>query len=146
VVTGVVLIAKRLAQLQRSADQDVRALVTARVDAVARRDNPDEDEGVRRGVRYMVVIERAIFEQQGAGDDMVGAVKAGEDVRVVEKVPIKMLIADQQLAMVPMDSAGDAPAELLVHRSGLLDALLALFDTVWEKARPLRLQPAGLAS
>ena len=109
VVTGVELIAKRFAMLQRGAEADVRALVTARVDAVARRDNPDEDEGVRRGVHYRVVIERAIFEQQGADDDMAGAVSAGEEIRVVEKVPIKMLIADQNMAMVPMDSAGSRP-------------------------------------
>ncbi len=76
---------------------------------------------------------------------MAGAVNAGEDIRVVERVPIKLIVADQNMAMVPMDSAGRTPAALLVHRSGLLDALLALFDAVWEKARPLRLEPAGLA-
>jgi sugar-specific transcriptional regulator TrmB len=144
VITGVELVAKRFAQLQRGAEKEVRALVTAQVLAVARRDNPDEDEGVQRGVHYQVVIERAIFEQQGADDDMAGAVRAGEDVRVVEKVPIKMLIADQNMAMVPMDSTGHAPAALLVHRSGLLDALIALFDSVWAKARPLRLEATGL--
>ncbi|GIH11268.1 hypothetical protein Rhe02_93350 [Rhizocola hellebori] len=144
VVTGVELIAKRFAQLQRSAQKEVSALVTARVDAVARRDNPDEDEGVQRGVHYKVVIERAIFEQQGAAADMAGAVHAGEDVRVVEKVPIKLLIADQHMGMVPMDSAGQAPAALLVHRSGLLDALLALFDAVWQRARPLHVEASGL--
>lgn len=140
VITGVELIARRFAQLQRSATHEVLALVTARVDAVTRAENADEDEGVRRGVHYRVVIERAIFEQPGADADTAGAVGAGEDVRVVETVPIKMMIADRQLGMVPMDTVGQAPAALLVHRSGLLDALLALFDAVWAKARPLRIE------
>ncbi len=140
VITGVDLIARRFAQLQRGATQEVCALVTARVDAVKRSENPDEDEGVRRGVHYRVVIERAIFEQPGADADMAGAVGAGEDIRVVETVPIKMMIVDRRLGMVPMDTAGQTPAALLVHRSGLLDALLALFDAVWAKARPLRLE------
>jgi sugar-specific transcriptional regulator TrmB/DNA-binding CsgD family transcriptional regulator len=139
VVTGVDLIASRFAHLQRSAEKEVRALVTASVAAVGRRDNPDEDEGVLRGVHYRVVIERAILEQQGAQDDTTGALSSGEDIRVVEKVPIKLLIADQNLAMVPMDATGRAPAALLVHRSGLLDALLALWDAVWDRARPLHL-------
>lgn len=137
VVTGVELIANRFAHLQRSAQKEVRALVTASVAAVGRRENPDEDEGVARGVKYRVVIERAILEQQGAQDDASGALNSGEDIRVVEKVPIKLLIADQALAMVPMDAKGRAPAALLVHRSGLLDALLALWEAVWERARPL---------
>lgn len=137
VVTGVELIANRFAHLQRSAEKEVRALVTANVAAVGRRENPDEDEGVRRGVHYRVVIERAILEQHGASDDATGALSSGEDIRVVERVPIKLLIADQNLAMVPMDADGLAPAALLVHRSGLLDALLALWDAVWDRARPL---------
>lgn len=143
VVTGVELIARKFHQVQSSAEKEVRALVTAKVDAVARRDNEAEDELVRRGVHYRVVIERAILEQQGAEDDAIGALSSGEDVRVMETVPIKMLIADQNLAMVPMDVAGRAPAALLVHRSGLLDALLALFDSVWDRARPLRIDGEG---
>lgn len=145
VVTGVELIADRFAHLQRSAEKEVRAMVTARVAAVGRRDYPDEDESVLRGVQYRVVIERAVLEQQGADADATGALSSGEDIRVVEKVPIKLLIADRNLAMVPMDAKGHAPAALLVHRSGLLDALLALFDAVWDRARPLRLEPTGLA-
>ncbi len=139
VVTGLDLIVDRFAHLQRSAEKEVRALVTANVAAVGRRDYPDEDESVRRGVHYRVVIERAILEQHGASDDATGALSSGEDIRVVERVPIKLLIADQNLEMVPMDAEGRAPAALLVHRSGLLDALIALWEAVWERARPLHL-------
>lgn len=88
IISGVELIAKRFAEMQRSATQEVRALVTAQTVAVGRRENPAEDQGVARGVHYRVVIERAIFDQQGASDDMTGALINGEDVRVVEHVQI----------------------------------------------------------
>lgn len=144
VVTGQELIGRRFHQVQSGAEKEVRALVTSKVYAVERGDNEAEDELVRRGVRYRVVIEREILEQQGASDDTIGALSSGEEVRVVERVPIKLLIADQNVAMIPMDVAGKAPAALIVHRSGLLEALLALFDTVWDRARPLRLEGDGL--
>ena len=137
VVTGVELIAKRLQQLQAGAREEVRALVTARTIAVPREENPAEDEGVRRGVKYRVVIERGILDQAGAEADMIGALRSGEEIRVLERVPIKLLIADKSHAMVPMDGDGSTAAALLVHRSGVLDALLALFDAAWERGRPL---------
>lgn len=144
VVTGADLIGRRFEQLQAGAEKEVRALVTTNVLAVERRENKAEDEVVRRGVLYQVVIERGILEQQGADEDTMGALRSGEEVRVVERVPIKLLIADRNLAMVPMDVEGRAPAALIVHRSGLLDALLALFTTVWERARPLRITQDSL--
>lgn len=137
VVTGVELIAKRFQQLQAGAREEVRALVTARTIAVPREENPAEDEGVLRGVKYRVVIERSILDQAGAEADTIGALRSGEEIRVLERVPIKLLIADKTHAMVPMDRDGSTAAALLVHRSGLLDALLALFDAAWERGRPL---------
>ncbi len=144
VITGIELIGKRFAHIHAHAEKEVRALVTAQTVAVGRRDYPDEDESVKRGVHYRVVVERAIFEQDGANEDLGGAIGSGEEVRIIERVPIKLLIADRNLAMVPMDADGRAPAALLVHRSGLLDALLALFDNIWERARPLRIEPQGI--
>src|SRR5262249_6480335 len=83
VVTGVELIAKRFQQLQAGAREEVRALVTARTIAVPREENPAEDEGVRRGVKYRVVIERSILEQAGAAADTIGALRSGEEIRVL---------------------------------------------------------------
>jgi sugar-specific transcriptional regulator TrmB/DNA-binding CsgD family transcriptional regulator len=145
VVTGVELIAKRFQQLQAGAREEVRALVTMRTMAVPRAENPAEDEGVRRGVKYRVVMERGILDQAGAEADTIGALRSGEEVRVLERVPIKLLIADKTHAMVPMDRDGSTAAALLVHRSGLLDALLALFDAAWERGRPLRIDAETLA-
>jgi hypothetical protein len=46
-----------------------------------------------------------------------------------------LLIADRALGMVPMSADGGQPAAAVVHRSGLLDALLALFDAAWAGRR-----------
>jgi sugar-specific transcriptional regulator TrmB/DNA-binding CsgD family transcriptional regulator len=145
VVTGVELIAKRFQQLQAGAREEVRALVTAHTIAVPREDNPAEDESVLRGVKYRVVMERSILDQAGAEADTIGALRSGEEIRVLERVPIKLMIADKTHAMVPMNGDGSTAAALLVHRSGLLDALLALFDAAWERGRPLRIASDSLA-
>lgn len=68
-----------------------------------------------------------------------------ERVRVVERVPTKLVIADGSLAMVPLTPRGAAAAAaaLVVHACGLLESLSGLFESVWRDALPLRLGADG---
>jgi DNA-binding CsgD family transcriptional regulator len=140
VVTGVDTLVRRFAQLQQGAIEELLTMVTARTVAVTRQDNsPAEEEGVRRGVRYRVILERAILEQPGASADATSAIQSGEEVRVVEQVPTKLAIADRTLAMLPLTSDPAAPpAAIVIHRSGLLHALVSLCEAIWTHALPLR--------
>lgn len=79
-------------------------------------------------------------------------------------MPTKLAVADRSLALLPLslsprsrdgthDRAGDvlgAPDQdtaqdtaVLVHPCGLLEALIALFDSVWAAASPLVIIAAG---
>jgi DNA-binding NarL/FixJ family response regulator len=80
-------------------------------------------------------------------DDIAAAIENGEDVRFSERVPIKLFIIDSRLAFVPIQTVVEAGAEgadlapdlvgaLIIHPSGLLDALIALFESVWRDATP----------
>jgi DNA-binding NarL/FixJ family response regulator len=57
---------------------------------------------------------------------------------------MKLVLADADLGLVPLavTPAGE-PGAVLLHRSGLLDALDALFETVWRTAHPLELSSIG---
>lgn len=48
--------------------------------------------------------------------------------------------------MVPLDMAdsGDEPSAIVVHRSGLLTALVHLFEREWDSARPLYSTATGV--
>ena len=53
---------------------------------------------------------------------------------------MKLVLADGELGLVPLAvTPGGKPGAVLLHRSGLLDALEALFETVWRGAHPLEL-------
>jgi sugar-specific transcriptional regulator TrmB/DNA-binding CsgD family transcriptional regulator len=143
VVRGPQAVAQRFAQLQRGAKREVLALVKSSVALVSAEENVDEEIAIRRGVKYRVVLERSAFDKPGFYDLVTESVLAGEDVRVRESVPLRLVVADRQLALLPMFPTGDdlGGGALLVHPSGLLDALLALYDLVWEQANPI--VPAG---
>jgi sugar-specific transcriptional regulator TrmB/DNA-binding CsgD family transcriptional regulator len=138
VVTGTEAVGHRFVQVQSTAEREVMAFVTADTLAVSREQNDVEPAAVERGVIYRVLIERAILEQPGAIDIMALSLENGEQVRVVDRVPHKLLIADRTTALVPLRVSGD-PGAVVVYASGLLDALVALFEAFWARAIPLRL-------
>jgi DNA-binding CsgD family transcriptional regulator len=70
----------------------------------------------------------------------VPAIRAGVDARVTERLPLRMLIADRRIGLVPLmsaDHADEGGGALLIHPSALLDALQMLFDLTWRSARRL---------
>ncbi|OIK23054.1 helix-turn-helix transcriptional regulator [Streptomyces malaysiense] len=145
VVTGASAVAQRFLQLQLGAAEEVCALVTGEPVAVTAPENAAEAQATGRGVRYRVVVERAVLDLPQALGGLAEALGRGERVRTADRVPTKLVVADRSLAMVPLTSHSAEPAALVVHASGLLELLAALFESVWREALPLRLNAAGAA-
>ena len=147
IVRGSRAVADRFAQMQRGASTEVVALVKSSVAVVTAEENTaSEDVAVARGVAYRVVLERSAFERPGFMDRVVESIEAGETVRVTDSLPLRLVVADRSLALLPLaptasDSGGGA---LLVHESGLLDALLHLFDLVWASSNEVVPSPSGV--
>ena len=62
-------------------------------------------------------------------------VRHGEQARVLPTLPLKLHVYDRRTAVVPLvanSAAADSVA--LVHESGLLDLVIAMFETLWENA------------
>lgn len=146
VVYGAQAVGQRFMQLQASARTEVLGLTKAEVIAVSGEENTAEEAAVQRGVQFRVVVERAAFHQPGFAAAAEAALADGEQVRVSATVPIRLLVVDRNIALVPLVSGEDREVgALLVHQSGLLDALIALFEKVWHEAVPLVLGGAAPA-
>ncbi|MEV0847415.1 helix-turn-helix transcriptional regulator [Streptomyces sp. NPDC049954] len=143
VVTGTTAVAQRFLQLQLGATDTVCALVTGAPMAVSGTDNEAEEQAVGRGVRFRVVVEREVLTLPSGLVELGAAMGREEQVRVVDRVPTKLVIADGATAMVPLTSRILEPAALVVHASGLLESLTGLFEAVWREALPLRLGDGG---
>ncbi|MDX6354863.1 MAG: hypothetical protein QOF98_1766 [Streptomyces sp.] len=102
-------------------------------------DGPGErvsERGVPPRPRHRVLVERSGLEELGVLDSVV----AGADyVRVAERVPVRMCVADRSLALVPLAADAGPPDQVLlvIRPSGLLDALATLFETAWATGVPL---------
>ncbi|GIF99627.1 helix-turn-helix domain-containing protein [Catellatospora citrea] len=152
VVSGVDAIRHRFQQVQQAARTEIRNFVTAPYIAVPPGSNAQEDAAAARGVRFRVVLERSVLAQPGIIDEVVDSLERGVELRVADELPMKLILADGDLALVPVTAPhavqpGGEPGAVLLHRSGLLAALEALFETVWQRAYPLELsslRPDGL--
>ncbi|MEU1463932.1 helix-turn-helix domain-containing protein [Streptomyces sp. NPDC005727] len=145
VVTGASAVAQRFLQMQLGATEEVCALVTGNPMVVSGTENDAEEQAAGRGVRYRVVVERAVLDLPHGLTELTAALGRNERVRVLDRVPTKLVIADRSLAMVPLTTRTVEPAALVVHASGLLELLAGLFDSVWREALPLRLAASGVA-
>ena len=140
VVSGPEAIRNRFMQIQRAAEHAVRAFVKAEPTVVSTAENHAEKEAVERGVSYQVVVERAMLDRPGMIGHIRDSMRAGERVRTTEAVPLRMVMADSSAALVPLGST-DRPGALIVHQSGLLEALEALFEMTWEQSADLFVAP-----
>jgi DNA-binding transcriptional ArsR family regulator len=92
------------------------------------------------GLRFRTVYDRSVLEDPVLAARVEAELENGEIGRVLAGVPIKLAIGDRSMAMLPLTDA-DSPggqSALIIRSSVLLDSLVALFESLWEKAIPLR--------
>lgn len=108
---------------------------------------PQHDLQLRRmaeGVRYRTVYDRASLAEPGQMERVFALARAGEQARVYDGVPLKMLVTDRTAGLVPFTVAG-VRRSVVLDESPLLHALASLFELVWERAAPLwSSAPTGL--
>jgi len=95
------------------------------------------------------VTQRAIYERSALDDhDQLQRIQLrqlrGESVRLLPKPPMRIVVADDDLAFVTLEDSDDRVRGVLLHPSPLLTGVLSLFDLLWERAIPL--DDAGAAA
>ncbi|WP_229703730.1 helix-turn-helix domain-containing protein [Streptomyces albiflavescens] len=151
VITGAEALRQHLRQIQTSTQDEMLWFCKAQYVAMPSGSNAEEFQALTRGVRYRVLYEKAFFDDEGAVDNVVAGVRAGEVARAVPHLPLRLAIADRSVAIFPLVAGGphgspEEPTTALVRDSNLLAALIALFERYWEDAVPLHVDDAGAVS
>lgn len=141
IVHGRAALRQRLRHLQEAAQQEALWFCRANHVAMASEENREEFSALSRGVRYRVLYERALLAEPGMIDNVAEGIRCGEEARCLPSLPVRLLIVDRAVAVCPLvpDGRSGEPTAAVVGRSHLLDALLALFDSYWERASPVSL-------
>ncbi|MEV0827281.1 helix-turn-helix domain-containing protein [Nonomuraea rubra] len=137
---------EQVRHLQDSAREEVLYFCRAGHVVMPSVDNTEELEALGRGVGYRVIYEQALLEEPGMVANVAYGIKLGEQARAVRALPVRMMIADRSIALLPLVQHAEGVTETtaaLVRGSSLLEALIALFEAQWERATPIRFLEDG---
>jgi hypothetical protein len=104
-----------------------------------------EERRMAAGVVYRVIYDAEALGIPGRmAGDILPSVAAGEQARARPALPIKLIISDDQLAVIPAAIISrTVDTTFIIHRSPILSALIALFEAEWERATPIPGTRAG---
>lgn len=137
-VRGREAVHQRSLQVQRSATKEVMGLSKPPY-AAPSVINETEREVLARGVTYRTIYNRDALEIPHLLEELEVDMEAGEQSRVLAELPMKLLIADRRVGLVPLNiTEQQIDSALIVHSSWLLEAMVIVFESCWNRAVPLR--------
>jgi sugar-specific transcriptional regulator TrmB len=132
VVSGRGAVRQQLVQIVRTARQELCWLNKLLGDDALSAIDPDL---LRAGVRARTICEPGSVEHAA---DVSRRWPGAEQVRILPALPMRLCLADHRYAMLPLQTDPSAiEAAVVIHESALLDALVTLFDGLWQRALPL---------
>ncbi|MEU7552893.1 helix-turn-helix transcriptional regulator [Streptomyces sp. NPDC044571] len=97
---------------------------------------PLTEDLIARGVKIRTVYQDAIRNDPASLEHARWLTERGGEVRTVPSLPMRMVIADREFALLPIDPADSALGAVLLREPGAVAAFCALFESVWETAAP----------
>lgn len=92
---------------------------------------------IERGLKMRTVYLQSMTASRQAMEYAAAMHRLGCEVRATPTLPMRLLILDQEIAIMPMDPENPT-AGALIHRSPAVVAVaLALFDSYWSRATEL---------
>jgi sugar-specific transcriptional regulator TrmB len=124
-------------QMQRAAQEEVLSVERAPYVLQLSDMNEAQRHAIARGVRYRNVIEAGALEIPGNLPRIRQHIEEGEHTRVCPQLPLKMVVVDRRIGIIPLHLDRDGGPALLLRSSSLLDSLCTLFELIWERATPV---------
>lgn len=108
---------------------------------------PLDEAALARGVRLRNLYLTSATRSAGTRRHVRHLSEQGAEYRTVPSLPLRMLLLDDDVALLPISAEQTSRGALVVHNPAVLTALRALFETYWEAALPFgRVQePADLS-
>ncbi|MBM7493300.1 DNA-binding CsgD family transcriptional regulator [Micromonospora luteifusca] len=142
---GVDLVRVRLEELTHSCTSDLMELITGGGQSAANRQasTPLDQQVLERGVHMRSVYLQSVVNHPETVAYLAWLAGLGGRVRLAPALPLRMIIFDHRTAIVPSKPEDTASGALLLRGAGLVSALCALFEYIWEDATPFGATPQG---
>lgn len=144
VVRGAEAVRQHAVQVQRAARREVLIVDRPPYLAGEVRFNDEEIVGLGRGVGYRCVYDASRLADPDTIGNVLRYVEAGEQARTFTDPPLKLLIADAEVAIVPLDVDETSLHDCAIVRGpSLVAALSTCFEAMWARSVTLSADPAS---
>jgi sugar-specific transcriptional regulator TrmB len=131
-------IGKRFAELEASAEREI-LVFTKPPYALEPAENIEGLRLLERKIVARSVYERSILDHPEHAEAVRGFITAGEQARVVDELPLKLVVIDERIAIFTMEDpvAGEPVLTIMIVEHAALARLLKLaFEAVWARGAP----------
>lgn len=125
--------------LQGGAQQEICSFNKAPFAAPFAENIEDENAVLKSGVKIRAIYELEVTQSVDYVEALKCWIAAGEDARVIQELPMKLAIFDEQITMVPLDdpiSLTPSLTTMVINHAGFARAQKAVFESYWERAVP----------
>lgn len=95
---------------------------------------PLDEDLMRRGVRVLTVYLDSVRNDTPTVEYAQWLHLNGGEVRTVPALPLRMVLFDREVALLPVDPSNTRKGAVQLTGPGVLTALVALFEQAWESA------------
>lgn len=89
------------------------------------------------GVSHTVIYDPSVLKNETLLYALRGAIALGEEARVTTRLPFRMLISDDRIALIMTQNAEHGLQMSIMRDPALVDISTQLFDHVWEQSIPM---------
>ncbi|WP_073920976.1 helix-turn-helix transcriptional regulator [Streptomyces sp. CB00455] len=107
------------------------------IDDMLLRDNEMES----RGIKVEALYQRRAAEVPYMAAYLADAVRPGREARTADCLPLRMILFDDDLAVLPIDPRDSRRGAFAIHGKALVQSLHAFYDHCWHYAAPLQRAP-----
>jgi DNA-binding CsgD family transcriptional regulator/sugar-specific transcriptional regulator TrmB len=129
---------RRIEELGAKARESFWGLVPAHVDEIVA--PPEESPDIpliERGIKLRTIYLQSMTVSKAGLEFAAFIHKLGGEVRATPTLPMRLLIVDQEIAIMPLNPEVQS-AGAVIHRSpGVIAVAIALFDSYWSRATEL---------
>ena len=98
------------------------------------------EEPLKQGVKIKCIYEIPTDKEEITWwyDDILQSVTMGEKARVIKELPMKLVLVDEEVVMLPMEdpvSTGTSFTAQIIRHRGLAKTLKLSFNSLWEAAQ-----------
>lgn len=135
-LVGMDAIQRRLEELAHCCERDCLSFMPGGAQSATSLEasKPLDKDLMDRGVRVLTLYMDSVRNDQATLNYAQWLTERGGQVRTAPTLPIRMVMFDREAALLPVDPENTKKGAALLRGPGVITALFALFEQIWEAA------------